>query len=421
MWNKNKNIFISIIIASVLVSSLFGAGAGLIVTTSGIASSPGIKNFLQKIGLPIQEDEIKNNELVTTDTPLPVDEPVTVASAVEKVSPAVVSIVVTKDLPKLERYYYNPFEGNDFFGDSLGNDFLVPGYRQNGTETQEIGGGSGFIITKDGLIVTNKHVVIDEEAGYTVILNDERKFEAKVLAKDPINDLAILKIDGQNLPVVELGDSDKLKPGQTIIAIGNALGEFSNTVSVGVISGLSRSITAAGGSFSEDLTNVIQTDASINPGNSGGPLLNINGQVIGINTAVASGAQGIGFAIPINEVKNTIESVKENGRIIRPWLGVRYVMLNEQIAEDNNLDITEGALIIRGESRTELAVVPGSPADKAGIAENDIILELGEQKINSKNILAKEIMRHQPGEEVKIKLWHKGEEKIIKVKLEEYK
>ncbi|MFA6551336.1 MAG: trypsin-like peptidase domain-containing protein, partial [Patescibacteria group bacterium] len=309
---------------------------------------------------------------------------------------------------------------DQFFG---GNDsqFLVPGTRQNGTEKQEVGGGTGFIISPDGMIVTNKHVVTDEQAEYTVLMNDEKKYPAKVLARDPVSDLAILKIETKDLPTVELGDSGNLKVGQSVIAIGNALGEFRNTVSVGVISGLARSITADGAGTAEDLTNIIQTDAAINPGNSGGPLLNIAGQVIGINTAVAQGAQGIGFAIPINEVKNSIEAVQKTGKISRPWLGVRYVMLTDDIAKQNNLSVTEGALVARGDNRTDLAVIPGSPADKAGITENDIILEINGQKINSKNLLANALSKFKPGDEVTFKVWHKGEKKDVKVKLEEYK
>ena len=219
---------------------------------------------------------------------------------------------------------------------------------------------------------------------------------------------------------MELGDSNSLKVGQTVIAIGNALGEFRNTVSVGVVSGLSRSITAGGSQFgSEHLSGVIQTDASINPGNSGGPLLNIRGQVIGINTAVAMGAQNIGFAIPINEVKNSIQSVQEHGKIVRPWLGVRYILINKSIVEANKLSVDYGALIVRGKTTTELAVLPGSPADKAGLVENDIILEVDGEKINQDYTLSQAIAKHKVGESVELKVLHKGKEKKIKVKLEE--
>lgn len=421
---NNKNLLITIIIISVLISSLFGAGSAFLVVGSGITSQQEVQGFLQKIWLDFLVQDDKISDLFDSDKKvIKIEEESSVVEAVEKASPAVVSIIITKDLPKLESFYYSPFGDDDFFNDFF-NDFLVPGTRQNGTERREVGGGSGFIISKDGLVVTNKHVVLDQEADYSVLLNDERTYEAEVLARDPINDLAVLKIKGDNhddLPTVELGDSSILKTGQTVIAIGNALGEFRNTVSVGVISGLARSITASGGAgFAEELTNIIQTDAAINPGNSGGPLLNLAGQVIGINTAISQQGQGIGFAISINEVKNSIQSVKDNGKIVRPWLGVRYIMLNEEIAKSNNLDINEGAIVVRGEQRTDLAIIPGSPADKAGLVENDIILEIDGNQLNRENHLAKVISKYKPGDEIELKIWHKGEEKTVKVKLGEF-
>lgn len=345
----------------------------------------------------------------------------TVADVVEKVSPAVVSIIITKDLPKIERYYeeYNPF-GDDWFGDFFS--FRVPRYRQNGTEKREIGGGTGFIVTSDGLIITNKHVVDDTEAEYTVLMNDESKYKAKVLARDPVNDIAILKIDKKNLPVIELGDSDKLRVGQTVIAIGNALGEFRNTVSVGIVSGLKRNITASSAyGKSEELTDVIQTDAAINPGNSGGPLLNLAGQAIGVNVAVVRGSENIGFAIPINEVKNVLESVKKYGKIVRPWLGVRYVMINKNLQAKNNLPFDYGALILRGQTADELAVIPGSPADKVALVENDIILEVDGKKLAGKYNLSRAITEHKAGDKIKLKVYHKGTEKEMWVILEERK
>jgi len=412
MPKENKNFIVTIVVTSIIISSVFGAGAGFLAVNNN-----QLNTWLKRV---LRQDGQTNSGL--EQRTVQIQEQSAVIDAVEKVSPAVVSIIITKDLPKLEQYYYNPFGNDPFFNQffSGSDQFLVPGTRQNGTEKQEVGGGSGFIISADGLVVTNKHVVSDDQAEYMVLMNDEKKYPAKVLARDPVNDLAILKIEAKDLPMVELGDSDNLKAGQSVIAIGNALGEFRNTVSVGVISGLARSITAGGAGTSENLTNIIQTDAAINPGNSGGPLLNIAGQVIGINTAVAQGAQGIGFAIPINEMKQSIESVKQNGKIVRPWLGVRYVMLTDDIAKQNNLSITEGALIVRGDTRTDLAVIPGSPADKAGLVENDIILEANGQKINSKNLLANVIGKFKPDDEITLKIWHKGETKEVKVKLGEY-
>lgn len=407
MENNFKKYFITLLVSSIVFSSIFGGLTGFLVA----------KNFGQPDNLMQNIGESKT---------IKVEEDSAVIDVVESASPAVVSIIVSKDLPVLEKYYDDSSPSNDFFsrffGDDFGDFFQTPQYRQKGTEKQEIGGGTGFLVSKDGYIVTNRHVVSDEEAEYTVLLNDETKHEAKVLARDNLTDLAVLKIDGDDLPYLDLGDSSDIKVGQQVVAIGNALGEFRNTVSTGVISGLSRSITAGGyGTPSEELSGVIQTDASINPGNSGGPLLNLAGQVIGINTAMANGAENIGFALPINDVKSTIENVKENGKIVRPWLGVRYVNINDEIKEANKLDVDYGALIIRGEERTDLAVIPGSPADKAGLIENDIILEVDGEELKDDNSLAKIISKHNPGDKVRLKILHKGEEKEVEVELEEMK
>lgn len=404
-----------IIISSILVSILFGGVSGFIA--GGAYSYSDIWQTIKSGNI----SEINSNNVEQVIKV--VSEESAIIDAVDKVSPAVVSIIITKNLPIIERYYTVPNPGKDLFG------YNVPQYmyRQQGTEETEIGGGSGFIISADGYVVTNRHVVYDEEATYTVLLNDESKYETEVLARDSLTDMAILKIkleggEKREFPYVTLGDSSNLKPGQSVIAIGNALGEFRNTVSTGVISGLSRSVVASGGNFGRELLmGVIQTDASINLGNSGGPLLNLAGEVIGVNTAMAEGAQNIGFAIPVNEIKNSIESVRKHGRIIRPWLGVRYVMLNADIASQNSLNISEGALIVRGEQITDLAVVPGSPADKAGLVENDVILEINSVKITADNPLVKEINRYKPGDEITLKIIHKGEEKNINAKLDEMK
>jgi S1-C subfamily serine protease len=196
--------------------------------------------------------------------------------------------------------------------------------------------------------------VSDDEATYTVVQSGGKEFEAKVLGKDPNNDIAILKIEGENFPVLPLGDSDAIKVGQTAIAIGNPLGEFANSVSRGIVSGIKRDVTAGSGFGQEErLTNIIQTDAAINPGNSGGPLFDIKGRVIGINVAVAQGAENIGFALPINDVKRIITQVRETGRIVTPYIGVRYALLNEKAAKTLNLPYNYGALILRGQNITD--------------------------------------------------------------------
>lgn len=346
-----------------------------------------------------------------------------VINAVKQSSPAVVNIIISKEIQILERYYESPFEEfKEFFGDDFNFEFKVPKYKKESTQKKQkkqIGGGTGFIISKDGTILTNKHVIVDEEADYTAITNDGEKYSVKILAKDPFQDLAILKIEPKkqidkdenvfekDFPVLTLGDSSNLEIGQSVIAIGNALGEFRNTVSVGVISGLGRTISASGGGIIETLEDIIQTDAAINQGNSGGPLLNLKGEVIGVNTAIAQQAQGIGFAIPINNAKRAIDQIKKLGKIVYPFLGVRYILINPEIQEQMNLKTEQGALI-SGED--EIAIEQGSAADKAGIKPNDIILEVNGEKITIKNSLAKIIQRYNPGDKVVLKILRKNKE-----------
>lgn len=342
-----------------------------------------------------------------------------VVDAVKKANPSVVSIILSKEVPKYETYVDPNVQNNPFGSMFPGFNFGLPQYRQNGTEKKDIGGGSGFFVTGDGLIVTNKHVVDQKDVTYTVFTNDGKKHDAKVIARDSVLDIALLKIDGSGYAPLSLGDSDKVDVGQSVIAIGNALAEFRNTVSVGVISGLSRSITAGDNmGNSEVLDHVIQTDAAINPGNSGGPLLDLSGRVIGVNVAVAQGSQNIGFALPINSVRSAIESVKNTGKIVRPYLGVRYVPVDAAMKEKNNLTVDYGVLVKSGATVSDLAVIPGSPADKAGVVENDIILEIDGVKLDDKVNLATIIRGKSVGQVVILKVLHKGAEKNIPVTLE---
>ncbi|PIR27512.1 hypothetical protein COV40_00470 [Candidatus Berkelbacteria bacterium CG11_big_fil_rev_8_21_14_0_20_42_15] len=317
-----------------------------------------------------------------------------IIDSVKKVSPAVVSVVSKSQVQNI-------------FGDVY---------------TQQ-GGGTGFIITSDGLILTNKHVVSDANATYTVILADGKNYDAKVQSLDPLDDIAVVKIDARNLPVVELGDSDQLTVGQWVVAVGNALGKYQNTVTVGVISAKERKVEASdpSGGDTESLQGLLQTDAAVNPGNSGGPLVNLVGQVVGINTAVASNAQGISFAIPINLAKKAIDSIKKTGKIIRPYLGIRYLPITPDLAKANNLKYDYGVLVIRGNGIGQVAVVSGSPADKAGIAENDIILGINGERIDENNSLSSLIQKYNVGDTVTLKIFHKDEEKDAKVTLQEIK
>lgn len=338
-----------------------------------------------------------------------------VVSAIEKANPAVVSIIVTKNVPVYERYYetYNPL---GFYGG-----FKIPRIRETGTEEKEVGGGSGFIVSNDGLILTNRHVVEDDEANYLVFLNDGTSYKTQVLAKDPQFDIAILKIDEpieSALPYLTFGNSDNLQLGQTVIAIGNALAEFRNSVSVGVISGLLRSVVATDSTGrSEQLDRVIQTDAAINPGNSGGPLLDTSGEVVGVNVAVSRGADNIGFALPGNLVSHVVDSVKEYGEIVRPYLGVRYVMIDESLAEKNNLPVSYGALIVSGFEAGDFAVVPGSPADIAGLMEGDIILRIDNTELIDKDLVT--LLREKDvGQKVDLIVLKDGEQVKVSAVLE---
>ncbi len=337
-----------------------------------------------------------------------------VVSAVEAANPAVVSIVVSKDVPIVQSSFreYQPF-GN------LGPTFRIPQQTPGGTEKREIGGGSGFLVSEDGYIVTNAHVVNDQEAEYTVFLNDGSSQDASIVAVDETFDIAVIKIEASNLAFLEFGNSDDIKVGQTVIAIGNALGEYRNTVSVGVVSGLSRSIVAsnqAGGS--EQLYNIIQTDAAINPGNSGGPLLDLSGRVIGVNVAASLGSENIGFALPGNTVSQSVESIREHGYVVKPYLGVRFVPVTDALKKQNDLTVDYGALVLRGDNK-ELAVIPGSPADKAGIEENDVILEADGTKIDLDHPLQSIVAQHEIGDTLSLKVLHDGEEKTVSVTLTE--
>jgi len=395
-----QNQIFKIIILTIFISSFFGFLAGIITI-----------NYFNEINivpqLELNKDE-KKEKIVTDELlSLLMTKEQAVVNVVEKVSPSIVNIIAIRDLPRT----ISPFN----FGFPF--DFGFPIREEE--EQREVGWGSGFIVSADGLILTNRHVVEDERAEYTVVLNSGQEFQAEVIARDRTIDLALLRIKtDESLPFVKLGNSDDLRLGQTVIAIGNVLGEFQNSVSKGVISGLGRTVTAHGGGLVMRMENIIQTDAAINPGNSGGPLLNLKGEVVGINTAMVVGAENIGFSVPINQAKKAIQEVKEHGRIIHPFLGVRWVVINERIQRENNLPVDHGAWIIRG-SMGEPAIFPNSPAQKAGIQENDIILEFNQEKVTLENSLSEIINRYNPGDRIVLKILRGTQEKNIEIILEE--
>ncbi len=315
-----------------------------------------------------------------------------ITKVVDKALTSVVTVGISKTTTSRDVLEIDPFDPFSPFK-------RVPG--QERKVEQNI--GSGFIISADGLIITNRHVVADEDAKYKILTNDKKEYDVQKIYRDNLNDLAILKITASGLKALPMGDSSTLKLGQLAIAIGTPLGEFTNTVTVGIVSGLGRGITAGSPfeGYVEKLDNVIQTDAAISAGNSGGPLLNSNGEVIGVNTALAQQGQNIGFAIPSNVVKNLIENFeKRGGSFERPYIGIRYKMIDKQTAILN--EIVEGAYVVE--------VVENSPAAKAGLQEEDIITQFDGKEIKGENddTLAKIILEKKIGETVSVVIWRSG-------------
>lgn len=366
--------------------------------------------------------------------------------AIQKVVPAVISIVATKDLQVFQQQPIFPFmfPNDPFFNFGLPQQQQQQGQAQPETQRQKVSGGTGFIVESDGLAVTNKHVVADTKADYTALTKDGTVYDVEIIGRDTVNDLAVIQLHKhvedekdrktgdekkfgdkpKNMPILNIGDSSKLKVGQRVLAVGNARGEYENSVTSGIVSATDREIHAQqqGGGAQATLSGLIQTDAAINFGNSGGPLVNLGGEVIGVNTAVDASANGIGFAIPANQIKPVIESVKKFGRIVRPVLGVQHILLTAEKAKELKLEGLEyGALVSGDRAKKDFGVVAGSPAEKAGLKLDDVILEVDGEKITTENPLSGVVQRHAPGETLKLKVWRAGNTFELSVTLDERK
>ncbi|GIW69729.1 MAG: 2-alkenal reductase [Patescibacteria group bacterium] len=358
-------------ISLILILDVRYSGDKALVNQMRISTPSWVSGIAGRVGRFFGSREIQYSAPRVVTKQQVVDEESTVIKAVEKVSPAVVSIIVK----------------------TISFDFFT------GPVTSDQGIGTGFIVDPNGLIVTNSHVVDDPRGEYTVVLNDGKTYEVSKIHLDEVSDLAILEISARNLPTVEFADSDTLKVGQMAIAIGNALGQYQNTVTVGVISGISRQLQATSG-FGDVKTyeNVIQTDAALNPGNSGGPLVNSAGQVVGINVATTIGADNISFAIPVNTLMPILDGFLKEGRIVRPYLGVTYTMITPEISQIRDMPV--GAFIS--------TVVPQSPASKAGLKRGDIITKVNDTELNEKNSLSSVISKTKVGDKISLTVDRQG-------------
>lgn len=371
----------------VIISFLFGAMADRVFVIKPL-------DYLLKRTSQVTSDfqpSEKNNSLLGEF--INSGESLSVADVAEVASESVVTVSI-----KTQQRIIDPFSSFGPFGFNFG---------QESIQEIERDIGSGFVVDKEGLVVTNRHVVSDASATYKIIDKNDQEYEVVDIYRDPLNDLAILKIENANLPSLALGDSDSLRVGEGVIAIGTALGEFRHTVTTGVISGLGRGITAGNGfSEFESLENVIQTDAAINPGNSGGPLINMSGEVIGVNVAVSAAAENVGFALPINVVKASIENFNNTGQFDRPFLGVSYMMISKEAAMFN--EVPQGGYI--------QTVVEGSAADEAGLRPGDIIVDVDGKSLKDES-LASIINSKQIGDRVKIIFWREDEKREVTVVL----
>lgn len=382
-WVKNRPLIVGGTIIMVAVTFISTLGSLYF-----LSATPGGERLRRQLGI----DELKTFSIASTKTEkLVIEESSAFIEVSKKVQPAVVSIAATSN--------------------TLRN---VIGF---GVIQAPTTAGTGFIIASDGLIVTNKHVVKGSDK-FTVTTFEGNSYDAKVVATDPTNDIAFLTIEAKGLPVVDLGDYDKLQIGQWVMAVGNALGELQNTVTVGVVSAKERTAEPTDGNGNvESLSGLIQTDAAINPGNSGGPLVNLAGQLVGINTAVRSDAQNIGFAIPVDDVKHDLEQYRKSGKITPPYIGIRYQTITKATAKSLNLKVDQGALL---DGSAGNPVQKDSPAEKAGLRASDIITKINNDKLSETQPLTRLIRQYNPGETVKLTILRDGKEQSINLTLADY-
>ena len=363
--------YISLILVCVLLCSAGGFGGGWFAAVLQSNNQSAANTMVEADGSTV----VTNEEEV-------------IASVADKVAPSVVSITTTSSRTSA-------------------------GYSMEGA-------GTGVIVSKDGYVMTNNHV-IDGAGEVSVVLSDGTEYDdVKVIGSDPLNDIAFIKIEGvSNLTAAALGNSSQVRIGQRVVAIGNALGQFQNTVTSGIISAMGRPLIASSsdGQSSESLTDLIQTDAAINSGNSGGPLVDLSGRVIGINTAVATDANGIGFAIPINATRGILAEVLEHGEVSRAYLGVRYLNITPALASSEKLASKQGAYVY---ADGDNPVVSGSPADKAGLKSKDIILKIDNHTIGASGSMSSIIGQYRPGDTIKLTVLRDGKEIALTATLSAY-
>jgi serine protease Do len=388
---------------------LFAAGSAFIGAITGVVI---LLLLMGNFGIQFRANKSISDAVIESRIIELIEEESATIAVVERVTPAVVSIIVKKSREDLlnsdSAYYYSPFFISNEFTD------------EEVSELVEVSSGTGFFVTEDGYLLTNRHVVDSENASFFVMTSDDQELSAELIGVDPFKDIAVLKVEGEGFSTVTLADSDNIRIGQTVIAIGNTLSEFRNTVTKGVVSGINRRVIAGSSIHSEVIEKAIQTDAAINPGNSGGPLINLLGEVIGINTAVSYQGESIAFAIPINEAKRAIADVQNHGRIVRPWLGVRYVLVVTEDLGNVDIDFDVGALVVAGDQPGDVAVFEGSPADESGIQEGDVILAVNGAYLTQDLALAESLSLYHPGDEVTLTILREENLIEILVILDEY-